>query len=92
MVTFLHSMGPSSKSLWVANPYRSFFFKKSTVQALSWYAPRDRGGGGGAVKSTRGIEAFYMYINETAIWGGETMNMQKAFQVVWVYLTYYPTV
>ena len=29
-----------------------------------------------------------MYFNGTGIWGGETMSMQKAIQVLLVYLTY----
>ena len=41
-VPFLHTRGPSSKSAWVANPYRSSFWK-STVQASIWYAALDRG-------------------------------------------------
>ena len=44
IVTFLHTRGPSSKSVWVATPFRSFFWK-CTVQASLWYAALDRGEG-----------------------------------------------
>ena len=44
IVTFLHTRGPSSKSVWVATPYRSCFWK-CTVQASLWYAALDRGEG-----------------------------------------------
>ena len=80
IVTFLHTRGPGSKSVWVATSYRSCFWK-CTVQASLWYAALDRGGGLKEVKSARGIEAFYMYFNGTGNWGGETMSMQKAIQV-----------
>ena len=33
------------------------------------------GGGQKEVKSTHGIEAFYMYFNGTGIWGGETIGI-----------------
>ena len=44
IVTFLHTRGPSSKSVWVATSYRSCFWK-CTVQASLWYATLDRGEG-----------------------------------------------
>ena len=44
IVTFLHTRGPSSKSVWVATSYRSCFWK-CTVQASLWYAALDRGEG-----------------------------------------------
>ena len=44
IVTFLHTRGPSSKSVWVATSYRSCFWK-CTVQASLLYAALDRGEG-----------------------------------------------
>ena len=44
IVTFLHTRGPGSKSVWVATSYRSCFWK-CTVQASLWYAALDRGEG-----------------------------------------------
>ena len=44
IVTFLHTRGPSSKSVWVATSHRSCFWK-CTVPASLWYAALDRGEG-----------------------------------------------
>ena len=58
---FLHTRGPSSKFVWVANPYRICGTRYREGQK--------------EVKSAREIEAFYSYFNGTGIWGGETLSV-----------------